>query len=150
MGRIRQDDSHSFADNRTLHILIVDDCPDYRDTMALLLRALGHDVQTAPDGSAALRMALEDPPDIVLLDIGLPGIRGYELARRLRAVANRRRPFIVAVTGYSAPSDLWLSEEAGIDRHLVKPVDFQVICDALAEHHQALDPGHEKVLSAIA
>jgi CheY-like chemotaxis protein len=118
--------------------------------MALLLRGMGHEVLTASDGRAALSMAREHWLDVVLLDISLPGLDGYELARRLRAEARRRDPYIVAVTAYVAPSDLVLSNEAGIDRHLAKPVEFEAICKVLSGYHKALDPGRASVLSASA
>jgi CheY-like chemotaxis protein len=129
-----------------LHILVVDDCPDNRDSLALLVRCLGYDVQTAADGSAALRMAQEIPPDVVLLDIGMPGMHGYELARRLRALAHLRRPLLVAVTGYAAPRDFVMSTEAGIDLHLTKPVELDVLSHVLARFLRALDPPPAEVL----
>jgi CheY-like chemotaxis protein len=80
-------------------------------------------------------MAQEDPPDVVLLDIGLPGMNGYELALRLRAEAKRGDPLIVAVTGSMEPGDLVRSKQAGIEKHLVKPVEFDAICDVLSRFH---------------
>jgi CheY-like chemotaxis protein len=143
MNAIRHDGGHPPFHKRALRILIVDDSLEYRESMALLLSGLGHEVATAFDGRVALSMAKKSPPDIVLLDISLPGMDGYELARRVRAVANRKKPLLVAVTGYTAPSDLVLSEEAGIELHLVKPVTFEDICDILARVQRT---DQEKVL----
>ena len=148
MNTIRNDGSHSpaTAGKHTLHILVVDDNDDCRHSITLLLRGLGHEVQTAPDGQTALRMAQAEPPDVVLLDIDMPGMNGYELARRLRAVAHRMRPLLVAVTGCASEQDRVLSEEAGIDLHLAKPVKLDVLCNMLARFHRVLDPGHAEVL----
>jgi CheY-like chemotaxis protein len=137
MNTSRHDGSHSPPDKRTLQILVVGDCVDYRLGIALLLYGMGHKVRTASDGQVALRMAQENPPDIVLLDIALQGMDGYELARRLRAGANERHLLIVAVTGYAAPSDVVLSDEPVIDLHLAKPVEIEVFCELLARFHRA-------------
>src|SRR5690242_11676236 len=112
MSAIRHDGSHSLTNQRTLQILIVDDCPHDREAMVLWLGGMGHEVQAASDGREALTMARRNPPDIVLLDIGLPGMSGYELARRLRVLASEKQPLIVAVTGYMAPGDLIRSKLA--------------------------------------
>src|SRR5262249_40363471 len=148
MDTIEHDSSHSraSADKRTLHILVVDDCPDNRDSLALLVRCLGYEVQTAPDGSTALKMAQEHLPDVVLLDIGMPGMNGYELAGRLRALAQPMRPLLVAVTGYAAPRDFVMSAEAGIDLHLAKPVEFEVLSQVLTRFLRALDPAPAEVV----
>jgi CheY-like chemotaxis protein len=148
MDTIQHDSSHSpaLADKHTLHILVVDDCPDNRDSLALLVHCLGYDVQTASDGSAALRMAREHPPDVVLLDIGMPEMSGYELARHLLAVAHPMRPLLVAVTGYASQRDRVLSEEAGIDLHLAKPVELNILSHVLAKFLRVLDPGPAEVL----
>jgi CheY-like chemotaxis protein len=132
MNAIRHDGPHSLFEKRALRILIVDDCVDYRERMELLLSALGHEVATTFDAYVALSIAIKHPPDVVFLDIALRGMDGYELARRLRAVASRKHPLLVAVTAYTAPGDLLLSREAGIDRHLVKPVAFDDICKLLS------------------
>jgi CheY-like chemotaxis protein len=132
MNPIRHDGAHSSADNRSLRILIVDDCLDYRQCMALLLGGLGHEVVTTFDARVALSLAIRNPPDVVFLDIALTGMDGYELARRLRAVTSRKSPLLVAVTGCTSPGDFVLSRKAGIDRHLLKPVAFEDICNVLA------------------
>jgi CheY-like chemotaxis protein len=91
-------------------------------------------------------MAHENPPDVVLLDIGMPGMNGYDLARRLRAVAHPMRLLLVAVTGYAGPRDLVMSAEAGIDLHLAKPVEFDVLSHVLARFLRALDPAPAEVV----
>jgi CheY-like chemotaxis protein len=135
MNAVRHDGSHAPTKQRTLQILMVDDCLDNRETMALWLGGMGHEVQAAADGREALGMAGRNPPDIVLLDLGLPGMSGYELAGRLRAMAIEKQPLIVAVTGSLAPGDLVRSTLAGIDEHLVKPVKFEAICTVFSRFH---------------
>ena len=103
-------------------VLIVDDNRDMADTIAALLSAAGHDVRTVYDGLSAVATALEYRPDVVLLDIGLPGISGYEVARRIRSSEHGRPVVLVALTGYGQDEDRRRAREAGFDRHLVKPV----------------------------
>ena len=103
-------------------ILIVEDNADARDVLQVLLELEGHEVETAEEGQAALEMARTKDPDIALVDIGLPGIDGYEVARRVRA-RDRRRPVLIALTGYGQPEDRRRALEAGFDDVLVKPVD---------------------------
>jgi CheY-like chemotaxis protein/anti-sigma regulatory factor (Ser/Thr protein kinase) len=103
-----------------LQILVVDDNVDAAESLRDFFVLLGHDVQVAHDAAGALRLAVEQPPQLALLDIGLPGMDGYELARQLRAVAPDA--FLVAATGYGQESDRRAAREAGFDRHLVKPL----------------------------
>ena len=103
-------------------ILVVEDLDDAREALAELLRLYGHEVDVAADGLTALDLAVLHPPQIALLDIGLPGIDGYELARRLRDRLGRTVT-LVAMTGYGQADDRRRSREAGFDHHLVKPVD---------------------------
>lgn len=104
-------------------ILVVDDNVDAAVTLALLLKSLGHETCVVHDGFQALRMAVGFRPDVVLLDIGMPGLDGYEVARRLRALKRERPLRIIAVTGWGQDADRTRSREAGFDVHLVKPVD---------------------------
>jgi DNA-binding response OmpR family regulator len=108
---------------RPLRVLVVEDHADTAASMALLLRAEGHEVQVASEGTAALRTALDAPPDVALLDIGLPGMDGYQVAKRLHKQKADKRPLLIATTGHGSEEDHRRSAEAGIDLHLVKPVD---------------------------
>ncbi|CAB3744416.1 Sensor histidine kinase RcsC [Paraburkholderia sediminicola] len=114
-------------------ILIIDDNTDAREALALLLTCEGHVVATRADGIQGLGVAATFRPDIVLLDIGLPGADGYEVARKLRESEALRDTILIAVTGYGQPGDLLQSAEAGFDHHLTKPVDLQVLMRLLAE-----------------
>jgi PAS domain S-box-containing protein len=105
-------------------ILVVDDKRSNAQSLEVLLRALGQEVYTAYDGKEALEMARLHRPDVVLLDIGLPIIDGYEVARRCREQPELQRTTLVAMTGYGQDSDRQRSHEAGFDAHLVKPVDL--------------------------
>jgi two-component system CheB/CheR fusion protein len=108
-------------------ILVVDDYVDSAETIATLLRGDGHVVHVCHDGPAALRMARELKPDAILLDIGLPGMNGFEVARLLRAHEETQRCLIVALSGYGQTADHELSRRAGFDRHLVKPAELAML-----------------------
>jgi CheY-like chemotaxis protein len=112
-------------------ILIVEDNADARDVLRVLLELEGHEVETAEEGQAALELARTKDPDIALVDIGLPGIDGYEVARRLRA-RDPRRPLLIALTGYGQPEDRRRATDAGFDDVLVKPVDPVTLTALLA------------------
>jgi PAS domain S-box-containing protein len=119
------------------HILIVDDNADAAQSLAEILRALGNQVAVAHDPRSALALADQDWPEVFILDIGLPDIDGYALARRLRAMAEvqpaRSPALYLALTGYGQAHDKVLSKAAGFDRHFVKPVDLEALLAALAE-----------------
>src|SRR5262249_12475934 len=104
-------------------ILVVDDNEDGAESLATLLELLGHQVRTAGDGPAALVAADALPPDVILLDIGLPGMNGYEVAAHLRARQEFRTTRLIALTGWGQDADRERSREAGFDLHLVKPID---------------------------
>jgi CheY-like chemotaxis protein len=108
-----------------LSVLIVEDNFDAARALAELLAAEGCAVRTAFDGVSALRALGEQTPDVVLLDLGLPGISGYEVARRIAQTwgAHRKAPFVVALTGQRGEEVRRRSEAAGVDLHLVKPTD---------------------------
>ena len=110
---------------------MVDDNVDSAEILAMLLRMSGHDVRTAYTGPTALEAAAAHRPDVVLLDIGLPGLNGYEVARRLRQDPQLEGVRLVAMTGYGDEADRQLAQEAGFDRHLVKPVDFPKVEELL-------------------
>jgi len=112
-------------------LLVVDDNDDGADLLAAMLNLLGHDAKTASDGPAALRATREHRPDLVFLDIGLPGMSGYEVAERLRADPATSGAVLVALTGWGNEDDKRKSREAGFDAHLTKPVDGAAIEDVL-------------------
>ena len=116
----------------SLRVLVVDDNVDTVTTLALLVKESGHDVRTAYDGSSVLEAALDYRPNVVLLDIGLPGLNGFEVAKQLRQQPALQNAVLVAMTGYGGVSDLQRSFEAGFDHHLVKPGDFVKVLQILA------------------
>ena len=103
--------------------LVVEDQNDIAQSTAELLALCGYRVRVATSGPEALLAADEAIPDIVLLDIGLPGMDGWEVARQLRNRSVGKQPFVVAVTGYGGDGDRWRSADAGVDMHLTKPAD---------------------------
>jgi len=109
---------------RAMRILVVDDNHDAADSLGMVLRALGADVRIANDGPAALAAFASDTPEIVLLDIGMPGMDGYEVARALRARFPGRTASLVALTGWGQDDDRRRTAAAGFDHHLVKPADI--------------------------
>jgi CheY-like chemotaxis protein len=110
-------------------ILVVDDHPDSAESLVLLLRLKGHDVSLAHDGPAALEEFAREMPELALLDIGLPGLDGYEVARRARALDPAMKCRLVALTGYAGDRERRLAREAGFDEHLVKPVPFDTLLE---------------------
>jgi CheY-like chemotaxis protein len=116
----------------SLRVMIVDDNADAAHTLSLYLEALGHRVRVAFDGHNALEVASQDPPRVLLLDIGLPDIDGYELARSLRALPQTARAVFIALTGYGQPDDRARAHAAGFDHHLTKPVDAGLLARLLA------------------
>ena len=112
-------------------ILIVEDNDDARDALRMLLELDGHVVEAAAEGLQALEIARGKDPDVALVDIGLPGIDGYEVARRIRA-DDPKRPLLIALTGYGQPEDRRRAADAGFDSMLVKPVDPSALSDLLA------------------
>jgi two-component system CheB/CheR fusion protein len=113
-------------------VLVVDDSEDTAESLATLLSVAGHKVRTALDGEAALKAAQEFRPEAVLLDIGLPGMDGYTVARQLRQLPGLEKALLVAITGYGREEDRQHSREAGFDHHLVKPVDLKQLRELLA------------------
>jgi signal transduction histidine kinase/ActR/RegA family two-component response regulator len=105
-------------------VLLVDDNQDSAESLAALLRVLGHDVSAAYDGHGAIAAARLVKPDLILLDIGMPDMNGYEVARRLRAEPGLGAATLIALTGYGSEDDRRQSRAAGFDGHLVKPIDF--------------------------
>jgi CheY-like chemotaxis protein len=123
---------HSSLLARPLRVLVVDDNVDTVLSFSMLLRASGYDVQSAHDGPAAVQAAIDYRPDIVLLDIGLPGLNGYEVAKRIRQHPELKHVALVALTGYGQDSDRRASCQAGFTHHLVKPASFEDLQKILA------------------
>jgi len=117
---------------QTWRVLIVDDNADSADSIAAILETSGHEVEVAYSAQKALEMAVEHQPDIVLLDIGLPDMDGYEVAKHLRQTPELKEMRLIAITGYGQESDRQRSREAGFDEHLVKPVEWQKLEELLA------------------
>lgn len=107
----------------SLRILLVDDSLDTIESMQALLALDGHEIRTAHDGAAALAIAGEFAPHAVILDLGLPVMDGYEVARRLRALGSCRSSLLIALTGYSGDEERASALAAGFDEHLAKPAD---------------------------
>ena len=115
-----------------LRVLVVDDSVDSAETVAMVLEVSGHEVRKVHDGPAALVAALDYLPQVILLDIGLPGMNGFEVATRLRQQPALGNVVLIAMTGYGEASARKRSKEAGFDHHLVKPADFAKLLEILA------------------
>ena len=119
-------------------VMVVDDNIDAATTLELLLQSLGHQTCVVHDGMRALQKAVEFRPDVVLLDIGMPGLNGYDVARRLRSLKPERPLRIIAITGWDQEGDRAKSREAGFDLHVVKPVDPNLLSELLAGNGHTL------------
>src|SRR5262245_11854464 len=108
---------------RPLRVLIADDCPDIAASAAFLVRMWGYEANGAGDGQTALELARAVQPDVMLLDIGMPALNGYQLARHVREEEGIKQATLIAVTGYGDPASQERTRAAGFDFHLVKPVD---------------------------
>jgi signal transduction histidine kinase/DNA-binding response OmpR family regulator len=124
---------------RSCRVLVVDDNRDAAESIAIVLKLAGHDVHTAGDGTEALGLATIHLPEVVVLDLGLPGIDGYEVAERLRELPGLRHAMLIALTGYGSERDRERAHAAGFDLHLVKPADPQRIAHAIEERTGASD-----------
>jgi CheY-like chemotaxis protein/two-component sensor histidine kinase len=125
--------AESHAEAPHLRVLVVDDNEDTANTVALLLRHAGHEVELAHSGQSALEAALSFHPAAVILDLGLPGMDGYEVARRIRENPDLRNVRLIAVSGYAQEADRRRSADAGVDIHLAKPVEPGKIQEILAD-----------------
>jgi CheY-like chemotaxis protein len=114
-------------------IVVVEDHADARAALEMVLQLEGHRVRAAAEGREAVDVILAEQPDVAFIDIGLPGIDGHEVARRLRAAPEGRDLVLIALTGYGRPDDARRAREAGFDAHLVKPVDVDELGRLLAE-----------------
>ncbi|HZE92424.1 MAG TPA: ATP-binding protein, partial [Rhizobacter sp.] len=126
------DPSSSKKPTKGLRVLVVDDNVDAAAAISMLLEASGYDVHTVTDSASALAQAPRLAPDVVLLDIGLPGMNGYEVAKALRAMAFKRLPLLIALSGYGRESDRAKAREAGFQHHLVKPADIDQLLQIMA------------------
>jgi CheY-like chemotaxis protein/two-component sensor histidine kinase len=133
-----QDPGIANGDQVKCRILVVDDSRDGADSLALWLQVSGHEVQVCHDGIKALELAGNFQPDVVLLDIGLPGMDGYEVARQLRGQPKTEAALIVALTGYGQEEDMRRSREAGFDHHIVKPADLAALSSLFTPLRAAL------------
>jgi CheY-like chemotaxis protein len=116
---------------RVERVLVVDDNADAADTLVEALSDLGYQARAAYDGEEAVRAFLEAPAEVVLLDLGLPGIDGLEVARRIRRAPGGRAPRLIALTGFGQDDDLRGCHEAGCDEHMLKPVDLNRLLERI-------------------
>ena len=121
-------------------ILVVEDNINSAEMLVALLHIEGHEVQVAHDGPIAVEIAREFRPEVILLDIGLPKMDGFEVARHLRSFAETRAATLIAISGYGQAADRQRSKDAGFDHHLVKPVDRKTLTSLLAScsSHQGI------------
>ena len=117
---------------RRLRVLIADDDRDHVMTLAALLMDEGHEVREVYRGSEVLRLVREFDPDVALIDIGMPGMNGYDVAREIRQEFGKVRPMLVAITGWKQSSDRILAKLAGFDHHMPKPFDPKVLVELIA------------------
>lgn len=120
-----------------MRVAIVEDNPDGRQSLADLLAVLGYEVVALASAHEALALGPAEEPDVFVVDIGLPDMNGYELARRLRERAGRSDTLLVALTGYGSPEDRLRAEHAGFDHHPTKPVDVGALERLLARPNDA-------------
>src|SRR5262249_22018125 len=132
LARKTAEDSSTQAPNGRRRVLIVDDNADSAESMAVLLRLHGHEVRLAYDGQSALEEAHASRPDVIFLDLDLPIMDGYEVAKRLRLEPAMRDMKLVAMTGYGQEEDRQRTQEAGFQLHMVKPVDFNKVEELLS------------------
>jgi CheY-like chemotaxis protein len=124
--------SESAAARAGRRILVVDDDHDSAESLAMLIQLMGHEVRAAHNGLAAVDLAEAFRPDLIVLDIGMPGLDGYEVCRRIRQHSWGRAAVIAALTGWSRDEDRDRSEQAGFDHFLVKPVDPKALENLIA------------------
>lgn len=125
-------DPRGNRDAAALRVLVVDDDPDCATSLSMLMRIIGYDVRVAADGVAALDVAEEFHPEVVLLDIGMPRMDGHEAARLIRGRPWGKHTVLIATTGWNQEADQRESREAGFDHHLVKPLDPIALIQLLA------------------
>jgi CheY-like chemotaxis protein len=132
-------DEEPTAAKSSLRILIVDDNRDGADSLGMLLRIMGNDIRTAYDGQEGVDVAGEFQPEVILFDIGMPKLNGYEACRSIREQSWGKGVVLIAVTGWGQDDDRRRSHEAGFDHHMVKPVDPKALMEMLAGLQAAKD-----------
>ncbi len=135
-GPLAPEKGEAMTPKSALRILIVDDNRDSADSLGMLLRIMGNDIRTAYDGQRGVELAEQFRPDVVLLDIGLPKLDGYQACRRMGVQPWGKAMVLIAMTGYGQEEDRLRSHEAGFDHHMVKPVDPPALMKLLAEFQQ--------------
>ncbi len=123
----KSSDNGKLSSAPALRVLVVEDNRDAAESLAVLLKMWGHQVFMSYDGKSAVETAHRQKPEVVLLDIGLPDMDGYQVAKKLRAYNGNQVAFLVAMTGYGQDKDRELAKKAGFDMHLIKPVDLDVL-----------------------
>lgn len=136
---MRGDDSHGERANGQArrprvgtHVVVVEDDPDSREALCTLIETLGFEVSSASDGEAGLALILAELPDVALIDVGLPGLDGYEVARRVRARLGPDDCLLVALTGFGQQADRESALRSGFDEHEVKPIELDRLWKILA------------------
>lgn len=119
-------------------MVIAEDGRDSAESLGMLLTMMGHEVRVAYDGQEAMTVAENFRPDVMILDVGMPKLNGYDAARRVRDRAWGRRVLLVAMTGWGRAEDRRRSEESGFDRHFIKPADIAALQELLASFEGAL------------
>ncbi|MBM4299679.1 MAG: response regulator, partial [Deltaproteobacteria bacterium] len=132
-GRHAADGKGGLPAARSRRILVADDFPQSAETLARLLRHDGSEVRIAQDGAEAFETAADFRPDVVVLDIAMPKLNGYEAARKIRSQPWGKQMLLVALTGWGQQQDRQRTREAGFDAHLTKPVNYSAIMDLLAK-----------------
>jgi CheY-like chemotaxis protein len=132
------------AKMRALRVLVVEDDEDTITSLTMLLRLYGYEVEVAADGPTALWVVGLWQPDVVLLDIRLPKMNGWVVAKQIRELRTEKGPFLIAITGYGMEADRVRSQEAGIDLHLVKPVDADVLNSVLKRFQAVVMPSQNE------
>jgi CheY-like chemotaxis protein len=125
-------------------LLVVDDNKDAATSLAMLLRLQGHEVHVAHDGPSSLVVAMSYRPDMIFLDIGMPGMDGYEVARRIRQTAGLEKVVLAALTGWGQQEDRRRTAEAGFDHHLVKPPEPNMVRSVLASLPKPLEASSQQ------
>ena len=131
-GRAAADAAHETRRAQPLKILVADDNEDGLEMLSFFLKGEGHTVATAVDGPSALTVAAEFQPDVAILDIGMPGLNGYQVAEQLRVLRKASPLVLIALSGLGQEEDRARAAAAGFDRHFTKPVDIPALMNALA------------------